>query len=81
MTPIEITRRARSSVKELLEVPVEAIARCARDGEDWIVEVEVTETKAKLADNDVIARYQLRFDSNGEVASYERIARTLRAAG
>ena len=81
MNAIELTRRARAAVKELLELPFEAIARCAPEGEGWIVEVDVMETKAKLPDNDIVARYSFKFDGLGEVASFERIKRSTRAIG
>jgi hypothetical protein len=81
MTPIELTKRARAAARDLLEMPLETVARCARDGEGWIVEVDVTETKAKLPDNDIIARYQIKFDDAGEIAAYERILRTVRSVG
>jgi hypothetical protein len=81
LNTIELIRRARSAVKELLELPFETVARCAPDGEGWVVEVDVIETKAKLPDNDIIARYQFKFDSLGEIAAFERVKRSTRAVG
>jgi hypothetical protein len=81
MTPSDLTKRARAAVRDLLDLPLETVARCARDGDGWIVEVEVTETKGKLPDNDIIARYQLKFDGDGEISAYERIQRSARSVG
>jgi hypothetical protein len=81
MTPIELTKLARAAAQDLLEAPVETISRCSHETDGWIVEVEVTETKGKIADNDVIARYLLKFGESGEIMAFERVARTLRSAG
>jgi len=81
MKPIELTKRARAAVREVLELPFETIARCAPEGAGWIVEVDVTESKAKLPDNDIIARYQFKFDGDGEISAYERIQRSTRSVG
>jgi hypothetical protein len=81
MTPIELTKLARTAARDLLEAPVETISRCLHESDGWTVEVEVTESKGKIADNDVIARYLLKFSETGEIQAFERVARTLRSAG
>ncbi|CAL75171.1 hypothetical protein BRADO1269 [Bradyrhizobium sp. ORS 278] len=81
MTPIELTKLARTAARDLLEVPVETVSRCCHEGDGWTVEVEVTEQKGKIADNDVIARYLMKFSETGEVMAFERVSRALRSAG
>jgi len=81
MTPFEVTKLARAATEDLLEAPVETVSRCAPEADGWMVEVEVTESKGKIADNDVIARYQMKFSAAGQIVAFERIARTLRSAG
>jgi hypothetical protein len=41
----------------------------------------VTESKGKIADNDVIARYLMKFSELGDIVAFERVARALRSAG
>jgi hypothetical protein len=44
-----------------------------RDGDGWIAEIEVLEKKIIPDTQDIIGRYEMKFDEQGELQGYKRI--------
>jgi hypothetical protein len=79
MKTLEIVAAARAAIEAVTGVKAEVMSRCERRGEAWAVTAEVVETKARIADNDMMASYLLLIDDTGELTSYERTRRYVRA--
>jgi hypothetical protein len=69
-----IGEKARSMAEALLFKKSDGIASIAKDGDEWVVVVEVLERKAIPDTQDLISRYEMKFDKDGELTSYRRIA-------
>jgi hypothetical protein len=69
-----IGEKARSMAETLLFKKSDGIASIAKDGDEWVVVVEVLERKAIPDTQDLISRYEMKFDKDGELTSYRRIA-------
>lgn len=69
-------RLARAEIAGVSAAPVDAVARCERDGDGgWILAFDLIESPARMGENDLLARYELRLDKGGGVTSIERTAR------
>ncbi|MEO0496866.1 MAG: gas vesicle protein GvpO [Pseudomonadota bacterium] len=79
MNTLQATQMARETLATILGVTVETIASCRKRDGGWTVELEVVETKARIADNDLIAIYQVDLDTDGDVTGYTRSGRYQRA--
>ncbi|MEN0087976.1 MAG: gas vesicle protein GvpO [Pseudomonadota bacterium] len=79
MNTLQATQTARETLATILGVTVETIASCRKHDAGWTVELEVVETKARLADNDMIAIYKVALDTDGDVTEYVRTERYVRA--
>ena len=81
MKALEIATIAREAVAVVTGRAPEVVSACEKNGDRWIVLVEVLDTKARMTDNDIIATYQLDFDDLGELHRYERTRRYTRGRG
>ncbi|MEO1748477.1 MAG: gas vesicle protein GvpO [Pseudomonadota bacterium] len=79
MNTIEATRNAREAIEALLGKPADTVSSCRKHENGWTVTLEVVETKARIADNDMIASYRVEIDSTGEIANYAREQRYQRS--
>lgn len=79
MNTLQATQAARDTLSSILGITVETIASCRKHDSGWTVELEVVETKARIADNDLIAIYSVDIDADGDVSGYSRTARYQRA--
>jgi len=58
MKALEASLAARKAIEALLGKPPETTTRCEKAQDGWEVQVEVMETKGRLADNDDLDSYQ-----------------------
>ncbi|MEL6998755.1 MAG: gas vesicle protein GvpO [Paracoccaceae bacterium] len=76
---------ARDNVALFADMQVDQIVSCKRSGEDWQVEVDLIEARARLGDNDLIATFSMTVSPDGSVLGIERLRRytrdDLRATG
>lgn len=80
LSSIQATKFAREAIDVLVEKPIEAVIRCERTNDGFIVRVEICDTKAHIADNDILAIYELCLDKEtGDVLKYERLNRSRRS--
>jgi hypothetical protein len=69
----EITEKSRSIAETLLLKKVEGISSLAMEGSEWKVEVEILERKSIPDTQDILSKYELKFDEIGELTGYRRI--------
>ncbi len=69
-----ISEKARSMAETLLFKKAEGIASIAKEGDEWLVDIELLERKSIPDTQDIISRYEMKFDKDGELTSYRRIA-------
>ena len=70
---------ALGEVAELVGCPAEGVIAVRKDGEGWIVTVEVLEMARVPETTDVLASYDVRVDLDGDVVEYQRRSRYLRS--
>ena len=74
LTAMDAAEQARDLAEELVG-DVDGVSGVDRDDDGWSVTVEVVEVERIPPTTDVIASYELRLDSEGELVSYRRKAR------
>ncbi len=75
----QIGKIALAEVSDLVGCPAEGITGIRRDGEGWVVTVEVLEMGRIPETTDVLASYDVRVSTDGQVLEYQRMRRYLRA--
>jgi|RhiMetdeSRZDD1v2_1073273.scaffolds.fasta_scaffold267276_4 hypothetical protein len=75
----EIALEAAQQVQDLIGRPVEAVTGVEKDGREWNVTLEVLELQRVPTTTDVLGRYEVTLDKNGEVTSARRTRRYPRA--
>lgn len=76
----DIARQAVEQMETLMDRPIEAVTGIAKDGNDeWTVTVEVLELQRVPSTTDVIGKYEVTLDKDGELTGLERTRRFPRA--
>jgi len=70
----EISEKAKSMAESLFLKKTEGISSMAKEDDLWKVEVEVLERKAVPDTGDIISRYEMKFDLDGDLTGYRRVA-------
>jgi len=74
------SRRAGAALDSLLGRPVEGVVEVTRDGEGWLVAVEVLEIARVPNTNDVLGVYEVELDAYGSLQGYRRRNRYTRGS-
>jgi hypothetical protein len=74
-----IAQHAQAELQALVGCPAEGIVGVRKDGDGWVVTVEVLELGRIPETTDVLASYDVTVDGDGEVTGYQRVRRYLRA--
>lgn len=69
----EICETASMTAETLLRKNVDNISSLTRDDDGWVAEVEVLERKSVPDTQDLLGRYEMKFDADGELLGYRRI--------
>ena len=77
--PAELVRAAARLLGELTGRPAESVLGLRKDDDGWKVTVEVVELPRIPRATDVIGCYVVTLDDDGELVSYERQRRYIRA--
>ena len=77
----DIARGAMEQLHALTGRAPEGVVQLTRDGEGWVVGVEVVESRRIPDSTDILAVYEVRVDERGELLGYERIRRYARGRG
>ena len=80
MIPRELLEVARQQVADVTGRRVETVSGLHRDGDGWIVTVEVLELERIPNTMDLLATYELQISDDGDVLGFERRRRYHRAA-
>jgi hypothetical protein len=75
----EIVIEAVEQVQELIGRPVESVTGMEKNGSEWNVTLEVLELERVPNTTDVLGRYEVTLDKNGELTSARRTRRYHRA--
>jgi hypothetical protein len=78
MNAVQIISTARELLANLTGLPVDTVSQFKRDGEAWLVEIEMIEMRRIPNSSDVLATYQILLDVEGGLLSYQRTQRYYR---
>ncbi|HOV51853.1 MAG: Gas vesicle synthesis protein GvpO [Methanosaeta sp. PtaB.Bin018] len=68
-----IYEKASMTAEALLKKKLDAIVSLNREPDGWLAEVELVERKSIPDTQDILGRYEMMFDLDGELLSYKRI--------
>jgi len=69
----EIGEKASQAAVVLLKKSMDSIISLNKEQEGWLAEVEVLERKSVPDTQDILGRYEMKFDEMGELQGYRRI--------
>jgi hypothetical protein len=75
----EIVESAVEQVQDLIGRPVESVTGMEKDGSEWTVTLEVLELERVPNTTDVLGKYEVTVDQDGEVTGAHRTRRYHRA--
>ena len=75
----EILGIANQVAEVVLKKKLDSIISLNKDAEDWVAEVEVLERKSVPDTQDILGRYEMKFDPEGDLLGYKRIMLRRRA--
>lgn len=74
-SPHDIAAGAVDQVQDLIGRPVESVTGFEKDGDDWTVTLEVLELERVPTTTDVLGKYEVTLDKNGELTGAQRVRR------
>ena len=74
----QLIRQTRDTLEVLTGFPVDSVTSVRRDGEGWVVEVQLVELQRIPASTSVLGSYRVTLDADGELVEYERTHRYYR---
>jgi hypothetical protein len=80
VVPRKLLHAARQQVAEVTGRPVETISGFHRNGDGWVVTLEVLELERVPNTMDLLATYAVTISDDGDVLDFERRRRYHRAA-
>ncbi|MFZ2470837.1 MAG: gas vesicle protein GvpO [Methanothrix sp.] len=75
----EILGRVNQAAETMLEKKLDSIISLNKEAEGWVAELEVLERKSVPDTQDILGRYEMKFDPDGELLGYKRIMLRRRA--
>jgi Gas vesicle synthesis protein GvpO len=75
----DIAERAVEQMQSLMDRRIEAVTGIDRDGDEWTVTLEVLELERVPSTTDVIGKYEVTLDKDGEMTGMQRTRRFPRA--
>jgi len=75
----EILGIANQAAETMLKKSLDSIISLNKDADGWMAEVEVLERKSVPDTQDILGRYEMKFDPDGELLGYKRIMLRRRA--
>ncbi len=68
-----ICEKASLTAETLLRKNVDSVNSLTREDDGWMAEVEVLERKSIPDTQDLLGRYEMKFDAEGELLGYKRV--------
>ena len=78
-SPREIALGAVEQAQQLIGRPIESITGIEKDGDGWTVTVEVLELERVPTTTDVLGKYEVTVDKDGDLTGTQRTRRYPRA--
>jgi Gas vesicle synthesis protein GvpO len=75
----DIAERAVEQMQNLMDRKIEAVTGLEKEGDEWTVTLEVLELERVPSTTDVIGKYEVTLDKDGEMTGLERTRRFPRA--
>jgi hypothetical protein len=75
----DVVLEAASQLQELIGRPIEAVLGMEKDGKEWSVALEVLELERVPNTTDILGRYEITVDADGDLISVRRTRRYPRA--
>ena len=69
----EIMEKASLTAGFMLNKEIDSIVSMNKCQEGWLAEVEVVERRSVPDTQDILGRYEMKFDDGGELQGYKRI--------
>lgn len=79
MKPADVASRVKAGLSSLTGLDVDTVSGVEKTGDDWNVVVEMVELRRIPDSSDVLAAYAVVADDKGDILSYRRTRRYLRA--
>lgn len=73
-----VIRTARRQIQEVTGRAVDSVSSVRRDGEGWVLQLELVELDRIPASTSVLGSYRVTLDRDGEIVEYERTHRYYR---
>jgi hypothetical protein len=70
---------ANQAAQTMLNKKLDSVISLNKDAEGWVAEIEVLERKSVPDTQDIMGRYEMKFDLDGELLGYKRIMLRRRA--
>lgn len=69
-----IAKQAREELSALTNLAPSTVLGIVKEGEEWIVTMEMVEKKSIPDSMDVLGTYEVRLNSDGELLNFNRIS-------
>lgn len=73
-----VIRAARRDLEQLTGRPVDSVSSVRRDGDGWVLDLEIVELERVPASTSVLGSYRVILDREGEIVEYQRTHRYYR---
>ena len=68
----EIVKRARSELNALTGLDISSTIKAEKEGDEWLVSLEVVEKHSIPDGMDILAAYETRIDGEGNMLKFQR---------
>lgn len=69
----EIVKKARSELNALIGLDISSTLRAEKEGDEWLIALEVVEKHSIPEGMDILAAYETRLDKEGNILEFRRI--------
>ena len=68
----QIVKKARSELKAVIGLDISSTIQATKEGEEWLVSLEVVEKHSIPEGMDILAAYETRIDDDGNMLEFRR---------
>ncbi len=69
----KITEETKKELSKLTGLKASAVTSVSKEGNDWIVQVELVEKESIPDGMDILGTYEVRLNGSGEIVNFNRI--------
>lgn len=74
MSVSNIANQAKKQLSELTKLEPSTVSGMTKEGEEWIVTLEMVEKKSIPDSMDVLGVYEVRLNNDGELLNFNRVS-------